>query len=65
MRARIEASLTLTRRSAPPSPEGRGTRLYMTAKLKFTPRKHLTESYFVFGCHSASMAPVGSTIMLN
>src|SRR5438874_4223736 len=30
---------TLTRRSAPPSPEGRGTHLYMTAKIKPTPHK--------------------------
>src|SRR5437870_3046020 len=39
MRAKIDAFPTLTRRSAPPSPEGRGTRSYITAKLKSTPHR--------------------------
>ena len=42
MRAKIDAFLTLTRRSAPPSPEGRGTRPYMTAELKSAPHKRLS-----------------------
>ena len=54
MRAKIDAFLTLTRRSAPPSPEGRGTRPYMTPKLKSAPHKRLSRQQ---GCNLDNGGP--------
>src|SRR5207249_1588004 len=66
MRAKMAASSTLTRRSAPPSPGGRGTHPYMTAKLKSTPPKRLSrEPRCNFGQEWSQTAPTIHCLLMR